>query len=64
MYDNSVKQNETLTALLDKKKNEYDQQIERNEELHRVNSEQIQELKQKVRILSYHSMIYNNRKKI
>lgn len=50
MFDNSVKQNDTLTTMLDKKKSEYEQQMMRNEELAGQNSEQSSELKIKVSI--------------
>ena len=43
-----MKQNEALEVMLDKKKKEYDQEVNRNEELARQNSEQIVELKIKV----------------
>lgn len=43
-----MKQNEALEVMLDKKKKEYDQEVNRNEELATQNSEQIMELKMKV----------------
>lgn len=52
MHENSGKQNETLNTLLEKKKNEYDQQIIRNEELAGINQEQTLELKAKVHQLA------------
>ena len=48
MYENSVKQNDTISAMLNRKKDEYDQQMMRNEELAGQNTEQVAELKLRV----------------
>lgn len=67
MYENSVKQNDTLTTMLNKKKDEYDQQMMRNEDLAGQNSEQISELKMRVsyrhwqEYMNYHLVISGRR---
>lgn len=48
MYDNCVKQNDSLTTMLNRKKDEYEQQMLRNEDLAGKNSEQIAEIQQRV----------------
>ncbi len=48
MYDNCVKQNDSLTTMLNRKKEEYEQQMLRNEELAGRNSEQIAEIQRRV----------------
>ena len=50
-FENSVKQNEALEVMLEKKKKEYDQEVNRNEELAKQNSEQIAEIKIRVIII-------------
>lgn len=50
MFDNSIKENDTLTTLLEKKKTDYEHQMMRNEELAGQNLEHMSELKIKVSI--------------
>ena len=48
MYDNCVKQNDSLSTMLNRKKEEYEQQMLRNEDLAGKNSEQIAEMQRRV----------------
>ena len=48
MYDNSVKLNDSLSTMLNRKKEEYEQQMIRNEELAGMNSEQMAEIRLRV----------------
>ena len=47
-HDNVVKQRDTLHTMLDRKKEEFDQQLMRNEELAGINQEQMLSLRVKV----------------
>ena len=50
-----MKQNDTLNTMYEKKKNEYDQQVNRSEELAGQNAEHLADLKLKVTKIILHT---------